>query len=206
MPLHSAFALLACLILVPLARAGLAPSPDQAKPLALGDRVPSVLVQSTAGESVDLAALAADQPTLLVFYRGSWCPFCNRHLAALAGIEEPLRALGWRIVAISPDDLAGLKVAAEKNRLAYRLFSDRAMHASAAFGLAFRMDAATVERYRAHQIDLAPVPGEPGAFWLPVPAAFLIDRQGVIRFVHADPDYKVRLSPEALLAAAQAAR
>jgi peroxiredoxin len=156
------------------------------------------------GATLDLAQAFAAKPTVLVFYRGSWCPFCNRQLAALGELEPKLAELGYQIIAVSPDTAAGLKKMAGKNNLTYRLLSDRAMAASLAYGVAFRVPAATEKSYRGNGIDLAPIPGGEGA-WLPVPTVYLVGRDGVIRFVFSNPDYKVRLSPDALLAAAQAA-
>lgn len=185
--------------------AALAPSAAEAVPLAAGARVPAAVVQTVAGADLDLAAAVAEKPTLLIFYRGSWCPYCNRHLAALAEIEPELLRLGYQILAVSPDETPGLRAAAEKNHLNYRLLSDRAMLAAGAFGLAFRIDGPTVEKYRDYKIDLPPVPGEPSARWLPVPAVYIIGRDGVVKFVHTDPDYKARLAPDEVLAAARAA-
>lgn len=205
MHLRSALPVLIFPLLAAGLTAALAPSAAEAVPLAAGARVPAVTVQTVEGTALDLAAAVAQKPTLLIFYRGSWCPYCIRHLAALAEIEPELLRLGYQILAVSPDETPGLRAAAEKNHLNYRLLSDRAMHAAAAFGLAFRVDAATAEKYRGHKIDLAPVPGEPAARWLPVPAVYVIGRDGVVQFVHTDPDYKARLAPEEVLAAARAA-
>lgn len=183
-----------------------ADSPDTINPLTVGTPAPAAAVRTPGGEPAELAAALAGQPTVLVFYRGGWCPYCNKHLAALAEAEPDLRALGYRIVAVSPDAPAGLQATTDKHHLKYLLLSDRDMVAASAYGVAFRVDAATVAKYRAYKIDLPPVPAEPDARWLPVPAVFLIDRAGVIRFAHAHADYKIRLTTEALLAAASAAR
>lgn len=205
MHLRSGLPILVFSLLATGLRAALAPSAAEAVPLAAGARVPAVVVQTVEGHDLDLAAAVAQKPTLLIFYRGSWCPYCNRHLAALAEIEPELLGLGYQILAVSPDEAPGLRAAAEKNHLNYRLLSDRAMHASAAFGLAFRVDAPTVGKYRGYKVDLPPVPGEPAARWLPVPAVYLIGRDGVVKFVHTDPDYKTRLAPGDVLVAARAA-
>ncbi|MBI2517532.1 MAG: AhpC/TSA family protein [Opitutae bacterium] len=185
------------------ARAELAPSPTDARPLAVGAHVPFATLKTADGADLDLSVALAAKPTLVIFYRGSWCPYCNKHLAALVDIEPKLLALGYQILAISPDEPANLRVMSEKNHLNYQLLSDRGMAASEAFGVAFRVDSATVTKYREYKIDLPPVPGEPTARWLPVPAAFLIGRDGVIRYVYSNADYKVRASADALLAAAQ---
>ena len=86
---------------------------------------------------------------------------------ALGEIEPELLKLGFQILALSPEGAAGLKAAAEKNHLNYRLLSDQVMQAASAFGLAFRVEAKTVTAYTGHGITLAAVPGEPAARWLP---------------------------------------
>lgn len=183
-----------------------AATPQEARPLAVGARAPGFVLQTPDGADFDLTAALAGKNTLLVFYRGGWCPFCNRHLAALAEIEPALLELGIRIIAISPDEPADLKPTIEKQKLNYTLLSDRTMQATAAYGLAFAVDTATRERYAQHKINLAPLPGSAGPErWLPVPGVFLVNRTGTIAFAHTDPDYRNRIGNDALLAAARAA-
>ena len=186
-------------------RAGLAPSAAEAVPLPVGARVPAVTVKAIDGTDLELTAALEKKPTLLIFYRGSWCPYCNKHLAAMAEIEPQLLALGYQIIALSPDEAKGMEAATAKSHLSYRLLSDHAMQAASAFGVAFRVDEKTIKAYSGYGIALTPVPGEPAARWLPVPAVYIIGRDGKVKFVHTDPDYKVRLSAAAVLAAAQAA-
>lgn len=199
-----ALAVLSFCLPVAAQSAPLAETPELVRPLAVGTRTPAVTVRTPDGEELKLAAALAGRKTIVIFYRGGWCPYCNQHLAALGELEPQLQAAGWQILALSPDEPAALAPTATKNKTAYRLLSDRAMAASAAFGVAFRVDEATAAKYREYGISLPPVPENPAARWLPVPAVFLVDQGGKVRFVHADADYKARLSPEALLAAAAA--
>jgi peroxiredoxin len=196
--------LFATLALASPAHSALAPSAAEAKPLAVGAKAPAPTLTAADGTAVDLGAAFAGKTTVLIFYRGSWCPYCNRHLAALAELEPKLLALGCQIIAVSPDSAEGLKKMAGKNHLAYRLLSDREMLASSAYGLAFRLSPETEKAYRGFGVELTPVPGGEG-FWLPVPAVFIVGRDGFIKFAHSDPDYKARLSPTDLLTAAEAA-
>ena len=76
-------------------------------------------------------------------------------------------------------------------------------NAARAFGIAFQLDAETVDLYRRAGIDLEEASGETH-HGLPVPSVFVVDADGVIRFTHSNPDYKVRLAPEKLLAALDA--
>jgi peroxiredoxin len=179
-----------------------ASSANATHPLGVGDRVPDTIVYSPTGAAVALHAALATRPTVLIFYRGSWCPYCNRHLAALGEIEAQLLALGYQILAISPDTLSGLRKVADKNHLNYQLFSDREMQASRAFGVAFRVADSTAQSYAKNGIELAPIPGEKG-FWLPVPSVYLVAPDGTIRFAHTDPDFKARLASADIVAAAE---
>jgi peroxiredoxin len=186
------------------ALAAIADSPESARPLAVGAHAPVVPLKTADGADFDLAAAFAAKPTVLIFYRGGWCPFCNRHLAALAEHETDLRALGYQIIAISPESGPALTRLEDKQHLRYRLLSDSGFQAGPAYGVAYRVPAATARGYLDNGITLSRIPGSEDS-WLPVPAAFLVSRDGVIRFVHANPDYRVRIPVADLLAAAKAA-
>lgn len=166
-------------------------------PVLVGEPVPDVRVTTATGASVDLHAIVTQQPTLLIFYRGGWCPFCTMHLAELQTIQDDLQALGYQIVAISMDRPGKLRDAMTKHERAYTLLSDSAAVATTAFGLAYHATNANTERLetasgQAHHI-------------LPVPAAFLVDTEGIITFAYVNPNYRVRIKSALLLAAAKAA-
>lgn len=203
---------LACLTVACLAApgafansAGVAPDAKSARPLAVGATAPDAQLRLPDGTALSLATLLAEKPTVLVFYRGGWCPYCNKQLAELAAFEPQFLELGFQIIALSTDAPAGLAPTAAKNKTAYQLLSDRAMSAASAYGVAFRADPATVTRYRNNKIELAPIPGDASAHWLPVPTVFVIGRDRVIRFTASNPDIKIRLAASELLAAARAA-
>ena len=186
-----------------MASASPAESAETAQALKAGQTTPQVTLLTPESESFDLGAAVRSQPTVLIFYRGGWCPYCNRHLAALQEIEEDLLELGFQIIAVSPDQPAGLQPTIEKNDLNYRLLSDRDMKAASAYGVAFVVPEDIRIKYEGFGVDLASVPGNQDAKWLPVPAIFLIDAEGVVRFVHTNPNYKLRLDPADILEAAE---
>jgi peroxiredoxin len=184
------------------ARADLAPSAEAARPLAIDRKAPNAEVIGLDAHATSLAELMADKPTILIFFRGGWCPFCSRQLAALGEHELELRSLGFQIVAVTAEAAAKLAATAEKTHVRYRLFSDPGAKASSAYGVAFRIPAETGKAYRENGIELSAAPDGNG-FWLPVPTAFIINRAGVIRFVYSNPDPSVRISSPELLAAAK---
>ena len=110
--------------------------------------------------------------------------------------------MGYQIIAVSPDRPDRLKESVEKHQLNYVLASDSPMEAARAFGVAFQVDVETVERYRQVGVDLEEVSGEKHHL-LPVPSVFIIGTEGIIRFQYVNPDYRVRLSADILLAAAR---
>lgn len=169
-------------------------SPEEAKPLEAGDKVPDSPLKDAKGEATSVHKLLSDGPIALVFYRGSWCPYCSKHLEALRDAIEPLKELGFTLVAVSPDSPENTMKAAEKFELPYTLVSDDAMATSKAFGIAFQSD------YK-HLVKASG--GANTDSLLPVPSVFLIQKDGTVSWVHSDPNFKERLSAEDLLAAAK---
>ena len=183
------------------------PVPNRAEdtnPLKAGVAAPSATLRRPDGSTVEMRTLYAAKPSVLIFYRGGWCPYCNVHLGQIAEAEPQLRDLGFQVLAISPDRPEELKKSIDKQNLTYQLLSDSDADLAKAFGLAFRVDDATVAKYREYKVDLNASSGRDHHV-LPVPAVYIIDQTGTIRFAHANPDYKSRLEPEKLLAAAREA-
>ena len=114
-----------------------------------------------------------------------------------------LQDLGYQLIAISPDRPERLRASVQKNELRYALYSDSKMAAARAFGIAYRLDEATLKALAGFGIDVQDASGEDHKM-LPVPSVFVIDKDGKIAFGYANPDYKKRLSPEVLLAVAKA--
>lgn len=197
----SIFSLL-CGLLTASAQAGIPTDAREVNPIEVGATAPDIALTQADGTQVRLHALVSEQPAMLVFYRGGWCPYCNRHLAELGDIEAELRELGYRIHAVSADKPELVATAAAEADFDYALYSDASSEAAQAFGIAFRVDDATQKKLLGHGIDLESASGQ-AHHLLPVPAVFLIDQDGKIRFRHFDANYRERLSGEALLNAAR---
>lgn len=190
---------------VPPERRAAPPVPERAEdvePVTEGVAAPAKVLRTVDGEPVDLAERYRNGPTMLLFYRGGWCPYCNEQLGHLAEADATLAEMGVQILAVSPDRPAKLRETQIDDGQSYRLLSDSDMALAQAFGVAFRVADETVDQYRGFGVDLAEIAGE-AHHLLPVPAVYLIDRDGVIRFAHWDADYRERLTAEALIEAAQ---
>ena len=177
-------------------------SAEEVNPVKVGEEIPDVTLKDPFGNDAELRNLVSQKPTLLIFYRGGWCPYCNAHLSQLAEIEEQLYDMGIQILAVSPDKPSYLKESTMEQELNYQLLSDSDMNTSKQFGLAFRVDTTTVNRYKRNGLDLAERSGH-DHYLLPVPAAFLIDRDAIVQYRFFNPDYTVRIENEELLAAVE---
>lgn len=180
----------------------IAPTAAETTPLKAGEKAPEVVVRDLMGKDVALKDLYAESPTAVIFYRGGWCPYCTKHLAALKQAEAELKELGFKIFALSTDLPAGGLVTQKQTGVGYTLLSDSKVEAARAFGVAFQMDPETVAKYRVYGIKLDETTGESHNV-LPIPSVFLIDKAGVIQFAQSNPDYEKRISNEDLLKAAK---
>lgn len=172
-----------------------AQEPTDISPLLIGEKIPSISLLDVNGKNVDLQALASRKQSILVFYRGGWCPYCNLHLAELQTIEPDILAAGYQIIAISPDSPESLSASVEKNKLNYILLSDNDAELIKAFGLAFKAPERYVELLNKSS------GGKNKGVLLPVPAVFILNKQGDILFEYINPDYKKRLKGSLLMAA-----
>ena len=175
------------------------------QPLKAGDSIPDVTLRTEQDQAVSLRKLVAAKPTVLIFYRGGWCPYCMRHLQALEGIEKDLVAEGVQLLAISMDQPSKLRETPNRDKLHYRLLSDSSAQAVKAFGIAFTVDDATLEKYKTYHVDLEAASGQSHHI-LPHPSVFVVDQAGKIRFAHVNPNYKVRLDPAKILDAVREAK
>ncbi|MDA1229289.1 MAG: peroxiredoxin-like family protein [Planctomycetota bacterium] len=171
----------------------------ETKPLKAGAEVPEVSVQSADGKAVTIASLHEKRPVVLVFFRGGWCPICTRHTTELIKSYPEIQELGAEMVGISPDTPENSKGNAEKNSIPFPLLSDADIRATRAFGLAFKVDDATVTKYKGFGIDLEKASGQQH-HTLPIPAVYIVDKTGTIIFAHSNPDYSERLDTKIIIA------
>ncbi len=174
----------------------------QVRPLLPGSSIPAFKLLDVTGEAINVDPANLEQPIVLTFYRGGWCPYCNLHLAELRHAEEQLRELGFAVWFVSPDRPELLAEGQDATQ-GYRLLSDADASVTEAFGVAFRLDDETNEQYKGFGVDLDERSGVANQV-LPVASTFLIGSDAIVQFVYANPDYTVRLAPEVLIAAAEA--
>ncbi|CAN5787519.1 hypothetical protein BH11PLA1_BH11PLA1_15900 [soil metagenome] len=180
---------------------GAAPAVNAGAPgLAVGTAAPDAVVTGMDGKPVALASLYKNGPVVLTFYRGGWCPFCNKALAAWGPKIDELKAAGGTFIAVTPEKAANAEQTRDKAHADYAVYSDGALAAAKAFRVHFAVDDATKAKYEKFGLDVG-ASNQSGTWELPAPATFVIDRAGVIRWAFADWDYKQRADPADVIAA-----
>jgi peroxiredoxin len=161
-------------------------------PLLIGEKIPEIILKSSENTDVQLADLLKKKKSVLVFYRGGWCPYCNMHLQALAEAEKQILEQGFQIIAISPDAPANLKITAEKDKAKYTLLSDSKGELIKAIGIAFEAPENYKSVINVHSNGV-------NTNFLPVPSVFVVNTENEILFEYISPDFKHRISPELLV-------
>jgi len=177
--------------------------PFEVQPLLSGMKAPAFELLDAYGSTHKFDPDNLDNPALLIFYRGGWCPYCMLYWAQLRKAEDDFAELGIDLIFLSADKPEVLAEAVSDNeKLNYALLSDASMQVATAYGIAFKVDDETIKVYQGYGINLETASGYQHHI-LPAPAAFLIGTDGIIKFQYVNPDYKIRLHPDVLLAAAK---
>lgn len=166
--------------------------------LQVGDNVPDLVLSDATGRAVRLSDLWATGPLVLIFYRGGWCPYCNLELRAWQQHLENLSELGASLVAVSPQTPDNSLSTAEKNQLAYPVLSDSDLAAATAFGIAFELPKELIDLYSSVGNDL-PVLNGNDRWVLPLPATYVVGRDGQVLYAHIEVDYRKRAEPSDVL-------
>ena len=180
------------------ATAELIASGQAGRALKAGDRAPVFTLPDPDGKPVSSTDLLAAGPLVLSFYRGVWCPYCNLELQALEETLPRFRALGASVVAISPQTAANSRKSLRQNGLSFPILSDAGNEVAAAFGLRFALPDYLVDLYKQLKNDLPAFNGDAG-WTLPMPARYVIGRDGIVAYAEVNPDYTRRPEPESLL-------
>ncbi|NYI06183.1 peroxiredoxin-like family protein [Allostreptomyces psammosilenae] len=168
--------------------------------LTVGDQAPRFALPDAHGTTVALDDLLAQGPVVISFYRGAWCPYCNLELRALQQSLDDFHRHGARLVAISPQLPDQSLTLIERHELAFDVLSDVGSQVSREFGLAFDLTDELAAVYQSFGIELERVNGG-HARTLPIPATYLLDHQGVIRWAHVNTDYTRRAEPADIVTA-----
>lgn len=181
---------------------------EQIQPLQVGRSAPRFTVETVDNKTFEFDPRGLDRPVLVIMFRGGWCMYCNAHLSELRHVIPEITAGGVDVLFLSGDRPELLYRSLQRETQddiegrGYRILSDAGANAAIAFGVAYRVPAAVIERRRAKGDDISESSMARHGI-LPVPSVFAIDGDGIIAFAYSEPNYKIRLPADELLEVAR---
>ncbi len=173
-------------------------SQQEPKGLSVNDLAPDFTAKDQAGKSINLKSQLAKNTVVLVFYRGEWCPFCNKELKA---IEDSLKFILEKkaiVLAVTPEKIENIYKTISKTKASYSILHDGEMKIMKSYGVSFKIDSLTNLKFKSYGIDLSSANGENGTN-LPIPAVYIINKNGRIAYRYFDADYRKRPSVKELI-------
>jgi peroxiredoxin len=168
--------------------------------LPVGAKAPAIELSDHDGKLVSSSDLFSRSRLVLCFIRGRWCPFCVGQMEAMNLVLPQIEQAGATLVAISPQTVKQSYFMRDQHRLRFPLLSDAGNKVARAFGLTYRVPAAQENVYRRAFVNL-PLANGDDSWELPIPATYIIDRDGTVFYVSADEDYTERPEPRNILQA-----
>lgn len=174
------------------------PPPGIAAGESIAEKAKAFKLTDSEGRAVSLDSLYREGPLVVVFYYGSWSPLCVRNLVAWQQKLEEVRELGAQVVAVSPESQERSARARDNHLLEIPLLSDTDGAAMRAFEVLIEIPEEKRQKYRDRRVDIGAM-NACGCWEVPIPAAFVIDGEGMVRGKVADWDPRKRPEPEKVL-------
>lgn len=166
--------------------------------LFLGSKAPDFKAKDQQGQEWRLKDMLKKGKVIVIFYRGQWCPYCNRELSRFQDSLQLITDKGASVVAISPESPENISQTVEKTHATFPVLTDEGLKIMKAYDVEYEVPENTVTRYRNAGLDLEKLNGSNGKY-LPVPAVYIIDKEGNVVYRFFEPDYKKRPSVQDIL-------
>jgi len=166
--------------------------------LHAGSKAPSFELNDHKGKAVSSAELLNRGRLVICFFRGRWCPFCVGQLEAMDLIVSQIEQAGASLVAISPQTVQQSFFMVDQHKLRFPLLSDVGNQIARQFGLVYRVPDEQQAIFQRAFVNLPFANGDT-SWELPIPATFILDRDGTILYTSADEDYAQRPEPADML-------
>lgn len=185
-------ALLACMLL--LATASFAQSG-----LQTGEPAPDFAGTDFMGRKIDLRhLLKKHKAVVLFFYRGVWCPYCNKYIQSMQDSLGLLTQKGVYVVGVTPQTDENIRKTADRHHTSFSMLHDNDYMIMKAYQVDYKVSEEQMAAFHKYHVDLAQYNGN-NDYVLPVPATYIIDKAGKIVYVQFDKDYTHRASVAAIL-------
>jgi peroxiredoxin len=166
--------------------------------LAVGATAPAFELTDHNGKLVSSADLLSRGRLVVCFFRGRWCPFCVGQLEAMNLILPQIEQAGASLLAISPQTVQQSFFMADQHKLRFPLLSDAGNEVARQFRLVYPVPEEQQAIYRRAFINL-PFANGNESWELPIPATFILDRDGTVVYASANEDYTERPEPAEIL-------
>ena len=166
--------------------------------LGVGDQFPDAELSDAHGKSIQFGELLRKGPTIINFYRGEWCPYCNLEMNAFQRVLPEIKSKGAQMVAISPQTPDKSLTVEQKHNLEFAVLSDVGNKLAQDLGLVFNLPEALKTAYTNFGFPLPDYNGD-DSWTLPMPAAYVVDASGRITYAFVDADYSLRAEPQEVL-------
>ena len=171
---------------------------EAAEGLFLNSKAPDFKAKDQNGNDFHLKDQLKKGKVVLVFYRGEWSPYCVRMLQKLEDSLQLIRDKGAVLVAVSPETPESIAKTVEKTKAEYAIFHDQDLKIMKAYDVEFEVPENTAKQYRNGGIKLDEINGKNGNY-LPVPAIYIIDKEGNVVYRFFNTDYKKRPTVKEIL-------
>lgn len=166
--------------------------------LFINSKAPDFRAKDQNGKEIRLKDILKSGKVVLVFYRGQWCPYCNRQLKKLEDSLQLIKEKGATLIAVTPEKPENISKTIEKTNAEYPILFDEGLKIMKAYDVSFEVPENTLTRYRNTGIDIEKNNGSNGKY-LPVPAVYIIDKESTIIYRFFEPDYRKRPTVEEIL-------
>jgi peroxiredoxin len=173
--------------------------------LKMGQQAPEFHGTDFTGKTVDLRQLLKrHKAVVLFFYRGLWCPYCNKYIQSMQDSLELLAQKGVYVVGVTPQTDANIQKTADRHHTSFSMVHDKDYTIMKAYDVDYKVGEEQMAAFRKYHVDLAQFNGN-SDYVLPVPATYIISKTGRIVYVQFDKDYTHRASVAEILAEVQKA-
>jgi peroxiredoxin len=162
--------------------------------LPVGSKVPEFQLQDHDGKGVSSSVLLAKGRLVLCFIRGRWCPFCVGQMEAMNLVVPEIEQAGATLAAASPQTVQQSFFMRDQHKLRFPLLCDAGNKVARQFGLTYRVPDEQKAVYQRAFVNLPIVNGD-DSWELPIPATYIIDRDGTVLYASANEDYTERPEP-----------
>lgn len=169
------------------------------KPLEVGSDAPLIKGKNQNKETINSNKIIKDGPIVLVFYRGEWCGYCKRHLSHLQDSLDLISEKGASVIVVTPEQPKYVLKTVKKTHAKYSIISDKDFSIMKAYNVHYEVNDSTVPKWKSYVDNVTAKQNNNGEAVLPIPATYIIDSNGKIKWYHFDPEYDKRSTVKDIL-------